>query len=303
MWQVDLPYEEWEEYLEQGLNCMEEEKYEKALEYFQKAILLAPEEAEIYYYMGYLFTIEKDYERAIESYESALRLAKKELENQKVKGPWWANSHTHLYLKTLRALGMIHYRLKNVDEAIAIFTQILNLNPQDSLEVREVLVESYLRKGDYAPVLEIYELVEQAFSEELEEYSQALEEEEKYYQALFSQYWKDPKAEKEFFHLLRDEYRRVMGREALNSVALYNLGLACFFEGKREEAKRRWEKALSQNPYVYYFMKKKELPPHLKERDCPARWQAKEYVERFGDFWEVHPEALSFLEELFCDRD
>lgn len=301
MWNEEI--KEFEVHLEEGLYWMEEGDYEQALESFQRAIEFNPDCSEIYHYMGYIFSEEENFSEALDAYLAALRVAKQNLAELESVGPWWADVNTHPYLKALKEIGVIHYKMENYEDAISCFCQLLNLNPQDSLSISGWLIEAYLITDQFQSVLDFYELFEKTCQEELKKKPSRPKKkpEEKQYEKTFQKYWKDnQEAQEEFLEYLHHEEAEDPLPPKMGGVACYNFGLACLMDSQEERARQKLKKALELNPYVFYELFDEEAPsPSSKE---PEKWMAEEYVNRFGHFWLSHSGAMALLKKLWKER-
>ncbi|RME89192.1 MAG: tetratricopeptide repeat protein [Planctomycetota bacterium] len=294
MWQPEM--EEYEFHLEEGLYWMEEGDFEEALNSFQRAIQADPDQPDAYFYIGYALAEQEAYDEALDAYRTTLRVANKALSQLEERGPWWVDSNTHTYLKALREMGWIHYKQGDYEDAINEFCRLLDLNPQDSLGVVHLLAEAYLRLNQPEPVMEIYELMEQAYHEQMTSSRRIFDQEEEQYRQAFEIHWQGKEKEKEeFFHFLREEQEKRVEELKLESIAYYNHGLAYWISGSIKGAEEKWEKGLAGNPFVASLL----LEDRYLPLDDPEYYKARDYVKRFGDFWKSHNPALVVLRKLW----
>jgi superkiller protein 3 len=98
-----------EEYFTKGTNAYENKFNELAIEYFQKAIEINPNNAEAYYNMGSAYDDLKNYDEAILCYQKALEI-----------NP----NNARAYLN----MGYAYKNLKNYDEAIRCYRKAITLD-------------------------------------------------------------------------------------------------------------------------------------------------------------------------------
>jgi tetratricopeptide (TPR) repeat protein len=54
---------------------------------------------------------------------------------------WWAVNATRPYMRTIRALGLLHHEAGDPEEARRCFEQLLEMNPSDNQGIRYLLAE------------------------------------------------------------------------------------------------------------------------------------------------------------------
>jgi tetratricopeptide (TPR) repeat protein len=114
----------------------------------KQALELDPNNAEAY---NYLASIESDIDKAIQFYENAIKageksLGKKFLKEQ--KGHFWLMIETRPYMRALAGLAGCFYAKKEIDKAIQIYQEMLDLNPNDNQGIRYLLSTLLLSKND-----------------------------------------------------------------------------------------------------------------------------------------------------------
>jgi tetratricopeptide (TPR) repeat protein len=113
-----------------------------------QAIELDPNNADAY---NYLASIEKDIDKAITQYEKAIKAGEKTLGKKffkEEKGYFWGVLETRPYMRAKAALADCFYAKKEVDKAIEIYEEMLELNPNDNQGIRYLLSTLLLSKED-----------------------------------------------------------------------------------------------------------------------------------------------------------
>jgi tetratricopeptide (TPR) repeat protein len=126
-----------------------EQPVSKAKKLIKKALELNPNNADAY---NYLASIEKDIDKAIKQYEKAIKAGEKTLGEKffkEEKGYFWGMIETRPYMRAKAGLADCLYAKNEFDKAIEIYTEMLDLNPNDNQGVRYLLSTLYLRTNDF----------------------------------------------------------------------------------------------------------------------------------------------------------
>ncbi|WP_025270768.1 tetratricopeptide repeat protein [Hippea sp. KM1] len=147
-----------DDYLPESINKKERaqdlvyEAYEqpvsKAKKLIKQALELDPDNADAY---NYLASIEKNVDKAMKLYEKAIELSKKTLGEkifEKEKGNFWGILSTRPYMRAKAGLAECFYAKGDIDKAIEIYEEMLELNPGDNQGVRYLLSTLLLEKND-----------------------------------------------------------------------------------------------------------------------------------------------------------
>lgn len=125
-----------------------EQPVSKGKKLVKQALELDPNNADAY---NYLASIEKDIEGAIKMYEKAIKAGEKTLGKKffkEEKGYFWGMIETRPYMRAKAGLADCLYAKKEVDKAIEIYEEILELNPNDNQGIRYLLSTLLLSKND-----------------------------------------------------------------------------------------------------------------------------------------------------------
>jgi len=125
-----------------------EQPVSKAKKLIKKALELDPNNADAY---NYLASIEKNIDKAIKQYEKAIKAGEKTLGKKffkEEKGYFWGIPETRPYMRAKAGLADCLYAKNEVDKAIEIYEEMLELNPNDNQGVRYLLSTLLLDKDD-----------------------------------------------------------------------------------------------------------------------------------------------------------
>ena len=128
-------------------------QFEKAIGYYQKAIDLNPVDAltqqnlaQCYNNYGVVLRNREKWDEAIDAYRNALRLM-----------PTFHIARTNLSDAFTRKANA-HNAAGELDEAVKVYLELQKLHP-DEMHIRNLLGELYLKKGDYADALLVFQHV------------------------------------------------------------------------------------------------------------------------------------------------
>jgi len=125
-----------------------EQPVSKGKKLIKQALELDPNNADAY---NYLASIEKDIDKAIEMYEKAIKAGEKTLGKKffkEEKGYFWGILETRPYMRAKAGLADCLYAKNEIDKAIEIYEEMLELNPNDNQGVRYLLSTLLLGKSD-----------------------------------------------------------------------------------------------------------------------------------------------------------
>ncbi len=125
-----------------------EQPVSKGKKLVKQALELDPNNADAY---NYLAGIEKDIDKAILMFEKAIRAGEKTLGKKffkEEKGYFWGMIETRPYMRAKAGLAACLYAKNEVDKAIEIYEEMLELNPNDNQGVRYLLSTLLLGKND-----------------------------------------------------------------------------------------------------------------------------------------------------------
>ncbi|MDD2386976.1 MAG: tetratricopeptide repeat protein [Bacteroidales bacterium] len=125
-----------------------EQPVTKGKKLVKQALELDPNNAEAY---NYLASIEKDIDQALNMFEKAIKAGEKTLGKKffkEEKGYFWGLFETRPYMRAKAGLASCFYVKKEIDKAIAIYEEMLELNPNDNQGIRYLLSPLLLSKND-----------------------------------------------------------------------------------------------------------------------------------------------------------
>ncbi len=120
----------------------------KGKKLIKQALELDPNNADAH---NYLAGIEKDIDKAILRFEKAIKSGERKLGKKffkEEKGYFWGMIETRPYMRAKAGLADCFYAKKEVDKAIEIYEEMLELNPSDNQGVRYLLSTLLLDKND-----------------------------------------------------------------------------------------------------------------------------------------------------------
>lgn len=136
---------------ERGAEHLERGEPEEALECYQRALEVDPEDPEAWcgrgkacYDLGRLKGADHDYRQAVRF--ARRRLGPLEGDARKARR-WWTDVRTRPYLRALHGRGLTRFWLGAYEDAARIFRRLLRLAPSDPLDVRFLVGETCFRMG------------------------------------------------------------------------------------------------------------------------------------------------------------
>ncbi|MCC7574583.1 tetratricopeptide repeat protein [Candidatus Woesearchaeota archaeon] len=125
-----------------------EQPVSKGKKLVKQALELDPNNADAY---NYLASLEKDIDKAISMFEKAIKAGEKTLGKtffKEEKGNFWGMIETRPYMRAKAGLADCFYVKNEVDKAIEIYEEMLELNPNDNQGIRYLLSTLLLSKED-----------------------------------------------------------------------------------------------------------------------------------------------------------
>lgn len=124
---------------EKGIRSVDELQWANAKKAFQKSLRLQPNFPDAILQLGMLEFREGKLQTALRLHERALVQARSDIPTKIKPEQWWHQRKTRAYLRALRAIGLVYYRMGKRRKAIATFYELLRLNPDDHLGVQYFL--------------------------------------------------------------------------------------------------------------------------------------------------------------------
>ncbi|MDA1194711.1 MAG: tetratricopeptide repeat protein [Planctomycetota bacterium] len=137
-----------DKYCTLGAEHLERGEPEEALQWYDRALAMDPENAIAWCGRGKACYDLGRLERADRDFRKALRFARRAIERTTRPQRWWADEGTRPYLKALHGRGLCRFWLAAYEDAARMFRRLLRLAPADPLDVRFLLGETYFRMGE-----------------------------------------------------------------------------------------------------------------------------------------------------------
>lgn len=128
-----------EDYFYDGLELLDEDEYDKAIECFKKALEIDENYVDAYNGFGNTYLLLEDYDKAKEYYKKAYELTKKHFKEVWPKRLEWGILENRQYLRAICGFAICLWRDKNFQEAERFIRLLLELNPRDNQEARYIL--------------------------------------------------------------------------------------------------------------------------------------------------------------------
>ena len=221
-----------ESWFNEGYDWYNKQDYDKAIECYQKAIELNPDNANAYHGMGVAYEYKQDYDKAIECYQKAIELNPKD-----------AVAYYNM--------GNAYYNKQDYDKAIECYQKAIELNPKDAVAYYN-MGNAYYNKQDYEKAIEWYE--------------KAIKISPKYadaYNNMGNAYYNTQNYDKAI-----ECYEKTIEIDPKHTYVYYNIGNA-YKNGKQdyEKAIECYEKAIEINPdYAKAKSSKEVVLRILKEK-------------------------------------
>lgn len=129
-----------DDYYEEGQACLDEKKYEDAIEYFKKAISLNSNNAKYYYWCGFAKYLNNQDEDAIKIFDKAIEI-----------NPQDPN---YYYFR-----GHAKYFIGNYNEAIEDYKIGIGNNPENLYDYYELMADAKKGLGDITGAIEVYKYI------------------------------------------------------------------------------------------------------------------------------------------------
>lgn len=125
---------------------------------FKKAVSLDPELADAYNGLAEVAVARGDLASAEHHYLTAYEKAKASLGTEdKSAFAWWGELETRPYMRSRKGLALLYLEVERFDQAIALFKDLLERNPNDNQGVRYLIAPACLLNGDLAGALSEYD--------------------------------------------------------------------------------------------------------------------------------------------------
>jgi len=143
---------------DRGVDLWEMGRFSSAKKIYKEVIKEYPEFIDAYHHLGLLYEEEGRERLAFENWLKGYQIGKKTLPSDFTRGRnllRWANLENRPFLRCTHALGLCFFDAGNLIKGIELFEFIISVNPNDNQGLRAVLVEGYLKTGNYVAVLDL----------------------------------------------------------------------------------------------------------------------------------------------------
>jgi hypothetical protein len=141
-----------------GCELLDEGQPRKAQAMFERALKRNPGDIDALHHLAVVLDQNGNSEEARRLWTDAVRLGREVVPAEFQKGRdrlRWGWLENRPYLRALHGLGCSHLGLGKKADALAIFEEILDLNPDDNQGVREPALQLYLEAGQMDKALEL----------------------------------------------------------------------------------------------------------------------------------------------------
>jgi len=125
---------------------------------YKEVIEEYPEFIDAYHHLGLVYEEEGRDQLAFENWMKGYQIGRKALPRNFTPGRdllEWGWLENRPFLRCTHALGLFFFDRGNLAKGIELFEFIISINPNDNQGVRALLVEGYLKIGNYMAVLNI----------------------------------------------------------------------------------------------------------------------------------------------------
>jgi len=133
-----------EDYLDDAISYLEQDKKEKAIEYLNKSLALDENYIKAINELGFIYFF-KDLKKSREYFKRSLELSKNELGGAFPKKLEWTVFENRPYMIAIQSLGLINWRENNIKDAKEFFKLLLDMNPNDNQGIRYCM--AFIYKG------------------------------------------------------------------------------------------------------------------------------------------------------------
>jgi len=170
-WEFVYPprYYELGDKFDKGVDLWETGHIKSAKKIYKEVIGEFPEFIDAYHHLGMLYEEEGKDQLAFENWLKGYQIGKKAFPSDFVPGrdllPW-SFLENRPFLRCTHALGLFFFDRGNLAKGIELFEFIISVNPNDNQGIRMILVEGYLKTGNYMGVLDICDRYKNEFAVE-----------------------------------------------------------------------------------------------------------------------------------------
>jgi len=134
-------------WFEEGIRFVDQVEWAQAKKAFLQALRIQPHFPDALLQLGMLEFREGRLKSALQLHDRALVQARRDIAQNIRPEQWWHQRKTRAYLRALRALGLVYYRMGETRQALSTFHELLRLNPDDHLGAQYFLDALLARKS------------------------------------------------------------------------------------------------------------------------------------------------------------
>lgn len=159
-WEFIYPpeYNELMDKFHEGIELWETDHTNSAKKIYKEVIEEFPEFIDAYHHLAILYEEEDKNQLAFKNWLEGYRIGKQAFPPDFIPGRdllRWGILENRPFLRCTHALGLYFLERENFAKALELFEFIISVNPNDNQGIRAILVEIYLKIGDYISVLDI----------------------------------------------------------------------------------------------------------------------------------------------------
>lgn len=143
-----------------GVDLMEEGQTWEAERIFRRVIRKSPQQIDAYHHLAMICNAGRRQDEALELWETAVGMGRDCFPDDFTIGTSlleWSMIENRPFLRACHGLGLAYQRREKIAEALTIFNEMLDLNPNDNQGARELAVQCYFGMGDPKGVLQVCE--------------------------------------------------------------------------------------------------------------------------------------------------
>jgi len=158
------------ELLEESLDLMEEMKFGSAKAKLKRLLKLKPDHIDAIHHLAIIENRKKNKDSSRKLWERGVEIGRSAIPKSFKRGSSripWSNLDNRPFLRCLHGHAFaLHEDGKN-DEALEVFRELIDYNPDDNQRVRDILMEMYLEEDRYADAMELADSFEDDASPEI----------------------------------------------------------------------------------------------------------------------------------------
>lgn len=159
-WEFVYPpkYEQLQDRFHEGIELWEVGDLKLAEKIYKEVIQECPEFIDAYHHLGLVYEELDKEELAFDSWLTGYRMGRQVLPSYFMPGKHllrWARLDNRPFLRCTHAFGLYFFQRGNLAKDMEIFEFMISVNPNDNQGIRALLVEGYLKMGNYLMTLDV----------------------------------------------------------------------------------------------------------------------------------------------------